>query len=178
MANINQHQKKIFTNKAHTNVQEFFFTSDNMPFFKLSDAQAQADNLKKLGKSDAIAHVTRSEYETQIAAEKEAGTTDPETVQAQADADAANVEAVAAANQLTQDANDQKTAQDALTAATATGDATAIAAAQANLNNIQLKANADATRSEKAKAAYAAKKAIADALIANEAAKAALSQGK
>jgi hypothetical protein len=144
MEQITEGQKKYFQNKAHAKAAGFYFTSDGVAFYTLNPAQVQATNLKKKGKSDAIAQVTRAQYEAQLTAEKEAGTTDPSAVQAQQEADQAQTDAVIATLQLTQDTADEKTASEALTLAQATGDATAIANAQAKLTQIQAKANQDA----------------------------------
>ncbi len=71
---ITESQKRYFRNPAHKNVTEFFFTSNGAAFFTQHEAQLQAANLKKQGKSDLVTRISRADYEAQITAEPEKST--------------------------------------------------------------------------------------------------------
>ena len=79
---ITESQKKYFANPAHKGVQEFYFTANGAAFFKQNDAQIQAANLAKQGKSNTILHITRAEYDAQMLLEKESAPA-PKTGKAQ-----------------------------------------------------------------------------------------------
>ena len=147
---ITETQKHYFRNPAHRDVAAFYFTSNGAAFFKENDAAQQAANLKKQGRSDIVIFVTRAAYEAQLTAEREAGSTDPDLVQAQLDADASVTAQASAGAKLTDDNNAIKAGEVNLAAAQATGDAKTIADAESALQAAINKSGADAALKKEA----------------------------
>jgi hypothetical protein len=160
---ITEAQKSYFRNPAHKAVEGFYFASNGAAFFRECDAEQQAANLKKQGKSEAVHYITRTDYEAQLALEAEAGSTDPQVLQAQSDMDAAEAAVKTAEGKLNADAADEEVARKALEAARATGDAAAMTQAQQALDAVLARASRDAVDRKKAQESADAAKTVASA---------------
>jgi hypothetical protein len=159
---ITETQKSYFRNPAHKAVSGFYFTSNGSAFYRECDADQQAANLRKLGKSDTVTHISRADYEAQLVLEAEAGSTDPEILHAQSDMDNALAAVKDADARAATDGADEDAARKQLDAAQAAGDAVAIGRAQAALETILDRVGKDAvTRKTAVDAAETARATVA-----------------